>query len=84
MFRFFDFFTEKIVSFFEPLVFRSHPGFQQIFEALDDEEFFVIEGSGVAGVRESRLPGDLPPISLRDSLHRHHSCDHIHTVEHEV
>ena len=32
--------------------------------ALDDEEFFVVEGSGVS------LPGDLPPISLSGSLHR--------------
>ena len=38
--------------------------------ALDDEEFFVVEGSGGDGVAGSLLPGDLPPTSLSDSLQR--------------
>ena len=39
-------------------------------EALDDEEFFVVEGSGVAGSPGVSLPGDLSPTSHSDSLHR--------------
>ena len=31
------------------------------FTALDDEEFFVVEGSGVAGTPGVRLPNVLPP-----------------------
>ena len=31
------------------------------FSALDDEEFFVVEGSGWRGRRESDSPGVLPP-----------------------
>ena len=50
------------------------------FGALDDEEFFVIEGWGVAGTPGVRLPGVLScvQISLSDSLHRTHSCGHTH------
>ena len=31
--------------------------------ALDDEEFFVVEGSGWRGRRESGLPGHLPHVA---------------------
>ena len=60
MLQFCFFLLGKFSYFYEPLVFGAFSGF---FEALDDEEFFVID-------RESGLPGDLPPSSLRDSLQR--------------
>ena len=67
-----SFFTRNFGHYFyEPLVCRvfssrqTPPG-----GALDDEEFFVVEGSVGGGVRrEFDSPGDPPPISLSDSLH---------------
>ena len=41
-------FTWKFAST-SPLYFAVIPVFIGFFEALDDEEFFVIDGSGVAG-----------------------------------
>ena len=38
--------------------------------AVDDEEFFVVEGSGVALTLGVGLPDVGPPISLSDSLQR--------------
>ena len=59
--------------FLTPSIWTLSPGVQRTFwGALDDEEFFVVEGSGVAGTPGVRLPGVLPrvQISLSDSLHR--------------
>ena len=40
------------------------PGLQRTFwGALDDEEFFVVEGSGVAGTPGVSLPGVLPQVN---------------------
>ena len=47
--------------------------------ALDDQEFFVVEGCGWRGRRESRLPSDLPSTSLSDCDALRMSCGH-HTV----
>ena len=47
----FTVFTEKIVIFMSPLYFAVIPDLSGFFEALDDEEFFVIEGSGWQGRR---------------------------------
>ena len=44
-----------------PFIWTLSPGFQRTFwGALHDEEFFVVESSGVAGTPGVRLPGVLP------------------------
>ena len=51
------FYRENWHYFYELIVFCSHPGFQRIFlKPSMMEEFFVVEGSGVAG-----SPGVLTP-----------------------
>ena len=44
-----------------PVSARGLEGYQS-WGALDDEEFFVVEGSGYRSRRESRLPGDSVPV----------------------
>ena len=56
-----------------PLYLQTFPAVRSLrelsfFGALDDEEFFIVEGSGVAGSPGVLLPGDLPPIGLSDCV----------------
>ena len=55
-------------AFFGLLLTELSPGLQRTFwGALDDEEFFVVEGSGVALTPGVGLPGVRPPGVVANS-----------------